>query len=140
LLREKVEKYMMHSRDHLSHPGSHCNWNGVCIYRFPHQVQPTMSVDEHGRLHWRQRNAEDSWVVPYCPALLNFADCHFHFDVVYTANVIFRSWNLIRPGRMTRARPRLHYLESPLVCASILPLCARIFLTVNIRLHSDPFH
>jgi hypothetical protein len=25
LLREKVEKYMMHSRDHLSHPGSHCN-------------------------------------------------------------------------------------------------------------------
>jgi hypothetical protein len=25
--------------------------------------------------------------VPYCPAPLTFADCHFHFDVVYTAKV-----------------------------------------------------
>jgi hypothetical protein len=36
-------------------------------------------------VRWRRRAEEDKRVVPYCAALLEFADCHFHFDVVYTA-------------------------------------------------------
>jgi hypothetical protein len=100
-LHGKVEKYMMHSHDHLSRPGSCCNRNGVCIYGFPHQVQPTMSIDEHGRLHWCQRNVEDSWVVPYCPALLNFTNCHFHFDVVYTAKVFSYLYKYLYKGPNT---------------------------------------
>ena len=98
ILREKVKKYMMHGQDHLSHPGSRCNHNGQCIYNFPQSVQPTTSVDEYGRLHLRRRQPEDIWVVPYCPALLQFADCHFHFDVVYTAKIFSYLYKYLYKG------------------------------------------
>ena len=45
------------------------------------------TIDDFGRVHWCQRHAQDAWVVPYCPTLLLFADCHFHFDVVFTSRV-----------------------------------------------------
>jgi hypothetical protein len=74
---------MIHSREHLSRTNNRCNRNGQCIYGFPHALQPTTTIDDYGRVHWRRRAEEDKWVVPYCAALLQFADCHFHFDVVY---------------------------------------------------------
>lgn len=86
-LRRKVEKYMIHNSNHLTCPGSRCNRNSHCIYGFPHNVQTHTTVDDFGRIHWRCRNIEDAWVVPYCPPLLEFADCHFHFDSVITAKV-----------------------------------------------------
>ncbi|KAJ8581058.1 hypothetical protein M405DRAFT_869004 [Rhizopogon salebrosus TDB-379] len=43
-----------------------------------------MTVDDYGRVDWRRRAEEDQWVVPHCADLLELADCHFHFDVVYT--------------------------------------------------------
>jgi len=98
VLREKVQKYMMHGQDHLSRPGSRCNRNGQCIYDFPQSVQPTTSVDEYGCLHLRRRQPEDIWVVPYCPALLQFADCHFHFDVVYTAKIFSYLYKYLYKG------------------------------------------
>ncbi|KAG2099633.1 uncharacterized protein F5147DRAFT_839426 [Suillus discolor] len=86
-LRQKVEKNMLHGRDHLTQPGSRCNRDGWCIYGFPQRTQPSTTIDEHMRIHWRRHEEEDMWAVPYCPALLSLADCHFHFDVVYTASV-----------------------------------------------------
>jgi len=45
------------------------------------------TIDDFRHVHWRQRHAQDAWVVPYCPTLLLFADCHFHFNVVFTSRV-----------------------------------------------------
>lgn len=53
----------------------------------PQPMQERTTIDDFGRLHWRRRAAEDAWVVSYCPFLVNFADCHFHFDVVFTSKV-----------------------------------------------------
>ena len=78
---------MLHSRDHLTRPGSRCNHNNRCIYGFPYKVQPTTTINDFGRVQWRRRSEEDAWVVPHCPTLLRFADCHFHFDVVFTTKV-----------------------------------------------------
>lgn len=55
-------------------------------------------MDEYGRLHLRRREPEDIWVVPYCPALLQFADCHFHFDVVYTAKIFSYLYKYLYKG------------------------------------------
>lgn len=96
--REKVQRYMMHSRDHLTRAGSRCNQEGRCIYEFPHCLQPTTTIDEYGRVHWRRRDEEDQWVVPYCAPLLDFADCHFHFDVVYTAKVFTYLYKYLYKG------------------------------------------
>ncbi|KAG2064718.1 hypothetical protein BDR04DRAFT_1034572, partial [Suillus decipiens] len=38
------------------------------------------------------------WVVPYCPALLTFADCHFHFDIIYTAKVFSYLYKYLYKG------------------------------------------
>ena len=78
---------MLHSHNHLTRPGSHCNRNNWCIYGFPYKVQPTTTIDDFGCVQWHQRLEEDAWVVPHCPALLHFADCHFHFNVVFTTKV-----------------------------------------------------
>jgi hypothetical protein len=40
-----------------------------------------------------------------------------------TCHVLFL--NLTHPGRLTWVRPRLHFLESPLVCASFYPYMPR---------------
>ena len=85
ILREKVTRYMMHNRNHLASPTNQCYKNGECIYGFPHATQERTTIDDFGRIHWRRRHTEDCWVVSYCPALLLFADCHFHFDVVFTS-------------------------------------------------------
>ena len=87
ILREKVTRYMMHNRNHLASPTNQCYKNGECIYGFPHATQERTTIDDFGRIHWRRRHTEDCWVVSYCPALLLFADCHFHFDVVFTSKV-----------------------------------------------------
>ena len=86
-MRDKVSHFMLHNHNHLSHPGSHCNKNGHCIYGFPQPTQESTSIDDFGRLHWRRQATEDAWVVSYCPWLLKFADCHFHFDVIFTSKV-----------------------------------------------------
>lgn len=96
--RDKVKRYMIHSRDHLSRAGSRCNRDGHCIYGFPHPLQPTTTIDEFGRVHWRRRFEEDKWVVPYCKPLIDFADCHFHFDVVYTAKVFSYLYKYLYKG------------------------------------------
>ena len=89
---------MIHSHEHLSRINSRCNRNGQCIYGFPHSLQPTTTIDDYGRVHWQRRADEDKWVVPYCAALLQFADCHFHFDVVYTAKVFSYLYKYLYKG------------------------------------------
>jgi len=88
----------MHGQDHLTRLGSRCNRDGRCIYGFPQHRQQSTTIDEHGRVHWRRREDEDIWVVPYCPALLTFANCHFHFDVVYTAKVFSYLYKYLYKG------------------------------------------
>lgn len=88
----------MHSRDHLTRAGSRCNRDGHCLYDFPHALQPSTTIDDFGRVHWKRRDEEDRWVVPYCSALLDFADCHFHFDVVYTAKVFSYLYKYLYKG------------------------------------------
>ena len=89
---------MMHNRDHLTRPGSCCNHKGSCIYDFPHQPQPTTTIDDFGRIHWQCRESEDLWVVPHCPFLLDLADCHFHFDVVFTTKVFTYLYKYLYKG------------------------------------------
>jgi hypothetical protein len=88
----------MHHQNHLSRPGSRCNRNNHCIYGFPHAVQQTTTLDEAGRVQWRRRHAEDAWVVPHCPALLMFADCHFHFEIAFTAKVFSYLYKYLYKG------------------------------------------
>jgi hypothetical protein len=132
--REKVQHYMIHSCDHLTWMSSQCNRDGQCIYGFPHNLQETTTVDEYGRVHWRRRLEEDRWVVPYCSALLDFVDCHFHFDVVYTAKVfsylykylykgpdcacfaindIDNSTTMLQPINKVEDYQKAHYLSAP---------------------------
>jgi len=78
---------MLHNQNHLSSPSNRCNKNGQCIYGFPHTQQQTTTIDDFGHIHWHRRHPQDAWVISYCPTLLLFADCHFHFDVVFTSSV-----------------------------------------------------
>ncbi|THH06394.1 hypothetical protein EW146_g9626 [Bondarzewia mesenterica] len=79
-LREKVLRYNMHPSNHLQHIRQHT------------------SLDDHGHVLWRRRTDADQWVVPYCPALLNFADCHFHFDIVFTSHVFMYLYKYLHKG------------------------------------------
>lgn len=93
-----MHNYMMHKENHLARAGSHCNKNGHCVYRFPHSITPTTSIDEAGRIQWRRREREDLWVVPHCPALLNVADCHFHFEIAFTAKIFTYLYKYLYKG------------------------------------------
>ncbi|THH18147.1 hypothetical protein EW146_g2793 [Bondarzewia mesenterica] len=112
-LREKVLRYNMHPKNHLDRAFSRCN---------------RTTLDSHGHVQWRRRNDADRWVVPYCPALLNFADCHFHFDVIFTSHVFMylykylhkgpdqAHFNIHQPGEQSNEAQdyiKGHYLSAP---------------------------
>jgi len=88
----------MHNRDHLQNPHGRCNRRGQCIYGFPQPLQQATTIDESGRIHWRRFSADDAWVVSYNPTLLEFANCHFHFDVVFTSKVFTYLYKYLYKG------------------------------------------
>jgi len=88
----------MHNRDHLQNPHGHCNRCGQCIYGFPQLLQQATTIDESGRIHWRRFCADDAWVVSYNPTLLEFTNCHFHFDIVFTSKVFTYLYKYLYKG------------------------------------------
>src|SRR5947207_15866860 len=94
-----VRKYNMHSKDHLSRPSSRYNKKGKCIYNYPIPLSPVTTVNESGRVIYKQTTEEDRWVVSYMPALTKLMDCHVNVDVCFTVRSEER-----RVGKECRSR------------------------------------
>jgi hypothetical protein len=86
-LRHKIEKYMTHSKDHLTREISRCRKGAICTYGFPHPITPETWLDDDGRVHYRRRSKDDSWIAPHIPELVDQLDCHIYVDVVFTVSV-----------------------------------------------------
>ncbi len=98
-LREKIMKYMTHSKDHLIRETSRCRKNGVCIYGYPQPITPETWVDnETGRVHFKRLTEEDRWIVPHVPSLIDEFDCHIHFEVVFTVSIFMYLYKYMYKG------------------------------------------
>ncbi|KAF6514101.1 hypothetical protein HZS61_006357 [Fusarium oxysporum f. sp. conglutinans] len=78
-LRASVLRTNIHSRNHLNGP-SYCNREGRC------------------RIHFRRREEEDAWVVPYMPSLILYMDCHINVDVCLSVNVFMYLFKYLFKG------------------------------------------
>ncbi|KAG7429200.1 ATP-dependent DNA helicase pif1 [Fusarium oxysporum f. sp. raphani] len=85
-LRASVLRTNIHSRNHLNGP-SYCNRDGRCRFGFPHPLSRRTTFDPQGRIHFRRREEEDAWVVPYMPSLILYMDCHINVDVCLSVNI-----------------------------------------------------
>ena len=97
-LYKQVRTFHLHSKDHLSRPGSRCSRNGRCIYNYPLPITPYTHVDDLGRLHYRRRKEEDRWVTPYIPALLQTLDCHIYCDICSSATIFLYLFKYLFKG------------------------------------------
>ena len=94
---------MMHSERHLdvdptgtSSP-SRCNKNGQCCYGYPHPPQPYTKLNAKQRVDYR-RGTDDSWVVPYSPALLLLWEGHINVEAVFTVDVFLYIYKYLFKG------------------------------------------
>ncbi|CAG8833013.1 30692_t:CDS:2, partial [Gigaspora margarita] len=83
LLRELVEKYMIHKQQH----SPRCLRNRKCIYNYPKPIIPETHVNEKGFIQYRRHMQEDLWVVPYNPMLISKLECHINFEIASTVNL-----------------------------------------------------
>ena len=88
----------MHPTTHLSVPYSRCNKQGVCCFGFPYMLQETTTLNEFGRIQYRRRKPQDSWVVSYIPFLSRALQCHLHVDVCFTVNVFMYLYKYLFKG------------------------------------------
>ncbi|KAK4700477.1 ATP-dependent DNA helicase PIF1, partial [Phenoliferia sp. Uapishka_3] len=103
-LLKKVEKYMIHADNHLTRPQSRCKKaDGTCQYKYPQPVRPHTTLDEHGKVLYRRRRAEDACVVPYCPIILEWWDGHANFEVVGSIDVFLYLFKYLYKGSDTTA-------------------------------------
>jgi hypothetical protein len=86
-LRRKIKKFMVHSRDHLTMENSRCRKGKTCTYGFPHPITPQTWVDDEGRVHYKRSTADDAWISPHIPELIDELECHIYVDVVTTIAV-----------------------------------------------------
>ena len=93
----------MHSERHLdvdptgtSSP-SRCNKNGQCCYGYPHPPQPYTKLNAKQRVDY-QRGTDDSWVVPYSPALLLLWEGHINVEAVFTVDVFLYIYKYLFKG------------------------------------------
>lgn len=91
-------KYMTHSKDHLQRETSRCRKNNKCIYGFPHPITPYTWIDDDGCVHFRRTTAEDTWIAPHIPELIDKLDCHIHVDIVSTAAVFSYLFKYLHKG------------------------------------------
>jgi len=109
-LYNQVRRLHIHSRDHLTRPGSRCNRDGRCQYNYPQPITPTTYVDDLGRVHYRRRKPEDAWVTPHMPALLRLLDCHIYVDVCATSMIFLYLYKYLFKGP-DHARFTVHSLQ-----------------------------
>ena len=93
-----VQKFQIHPPTHLSVSYSRCNKQGSCTFGFPFQQQTTTTLNEFGRVQYRRRNPQDSWVVSYIPFLSRALQCHIHVDVCFTVNVFMYLYKYLFKG------------------------------------------
>lgn len=97
-LRDAVNKHMIHSSDHLTRTYSRCRKNGKCSYHYPYSVRSHTSVNAQLRVDYRRRAEEDSWVVPYSPALLLLWDGHCNVEAIFTVDVFLYIYKYLFKG------------------------------------------
>ena len=56
------------------------------------------TVNDSGRLIYKQTTEEDQWVVFYMPALTKLMDCHVNVDVCFTVNVFMYLYKYLFKG------------------------------------------
>ncbi|TVY62600.1 ATP-dependent DNA helicase pif1 [Fusarium oxysporum f. sp. cubense] len=96
-LRASVLRTNIHSRNHLNGP-SYCNRDGRCRFGFPHPLSRRTTFDPQGRIHFRRREEEDAWVVPYMPSLILYMDCHINVDVCLSVNIFMYLFKYLFKG------------------------------------------
>ena len=93
-----VQQFQIHPTTHLSRNYSRCNKQGTCVFGFPYPLQPTTTINEHGRVQYRRRKEADSWVVSYIPFLSRVLQCHLHVDICFTVNVFMYLYKYLFKG------------------------------------------
>lgn len=88
----------MHPQSHLDNPYSRCNRGGKCVWNFPLPLNQSTSLNQHGRLKYRQRKEEDRWVVSYMPCLTRLLECHVNVDVCFTVNIFMYFYKYLFKG------------------------------------------
>ena len=94
-LYEMVVKHMIHGPCGVN-TNKQCMKNNMCEKRFPKKFQNTTSIDDFGYVQYKRRKpsngahthttphgtiVDNSWVVPYNPALLLKYNCHINVEV-----------------------------------------------------------
>ncbi|KAK2670077.1 hypothetical protein RAB80_014214 [Fusarium oxysporum f. sp. vasinfectum] len=85
------------ARNHLKGP-SYCNRDGRCRFGFPHPLSRRTTFDPQGRIHFRRREEEDAWVVPYMLSLILYMDCHINVDVCLSVNIFMYLFKYLFKG------------------------------------------
>jgi len=100
-----VHTLMMHSHPPLSkQPSKYCqrldpNGQRYCRFGYPHNIQPSTTIDAEGRVHYRRRTIGDEMVVPNCLPLLRKFRCHLNFEVANTSHLFQYLFKYIHKGK-----------------------------------------
>ena len=90
--------------------GDWCMKNNKCSKNFPKSFRNETTLDANGYPHYRRRNteityelpnghtADDRWVVPYCPELLDIFNCHMNVEVVSSIKAVKYLYKYIYKG------------------------------------------
>ena len=88
----------MHPKTHLTASYSRCNRNGSCIWGFPKDLQPSTTLNNHGRVCYKRIREDDRYVVSYMPFLSRLLDCHVNVDICFTVNVFMYLYKYLFKG------------------------------------------
>ncbi|XP_031779863.1 uncharacterized protein LOC107982020 [Nasonia vitripennis] len=104
-LQEIVLKNMIHGPC-----GNWCKVEGKCSKKFPKRFVDETNMDENGYPNYRRRNTgityelnngnvvNNTWVVPYCPTLLEMFNCHINVEVVTSIRSVKYLYKYIYKG------------------------------------------
>jgi len=113
-----VRKFMMHNHPSISaEPSKYCqrveaDGSRACRFKYPHSLQPTTTIDDEGRIHYRRRKSGDEMVVPHNLPLLRKFQCHINFEVANTSHIFQYLFKYIHKGQIYPS-PQNFVLNSP---------------------------
>lgn len=107
-----VTRLMMHHHPAANRPPSNycqrvdlATGARTCRFDYPHKLQQATTIDNQGRVHYRQRNPGDEMVVPHCLPLLRKMDCHINFEVANSSELFQYLFKYIHKGKTHLLQP-----------------------------------
>jgi len=97
-LYQIITRFNCHPKTHLSASYSRCNRNESCIWGFPKDLQPSTTLNNHGRVCYKRIMDEDRYVVSYMPFLSKLLDCHVNVDICFTVNIFMYLYKYLFKG------------------------------------------